>query len=47
MPGSEPGGCTAGIDGEQLSLFAEVFRLLRNERHDPKWLLLENVPFML
>lgn len=38
-------GRTAGIDGEQSSLISEVFRLLKNS--DPKWLLIENVPFML
>lgn len=38
-------GRTAGINGEQSSLVSEVFRLVRDS--DPKWLLLENVPFML
>lgn len=40
-------GRTAGIGGEQSSVVGEVFRLLPDERHEPKWLLLENVPFML
>lgn len=40
-----PAGLTAGIDGDQSSLVREVFRLLRARR--TKWVLLENVPFML
>jgi DNA (cytosine-5)-methyltransferase 1 len=40
-------GRTAGITGEQSGLVAEVFRLLKDEATSPKWLLLENVPFML
>jgi DNA (cytosine-5)-methyltransferase 1 len=39
-------GRTVGIKGNQSSLVAEVFRLLRRESN-PRWLLLENVPFML
>lgn len=38
-------GRTAGIKGARSSLVSEVFRLVRDS--EPKWLLLENVPFML
>lgn len=38
-------GRTAGIGGSRSSLVGEVFRLLDSAR--PRWLLLENVPFML
>lgn len=38
-------GRTAGIDGGQSGLVAEVFRLVRDA--SPRWLVLENVPFML
>ena len=38
-------GRTAGIGGTRSSLVGEVFRLLDSAR--PRWLLLENVPFML
>ena len=38
-------GRTAGIGGSRSSLVGEVFRLLAEAR--PRWLLLENVPFML
>jgi DNA (cytosine-5)-methyltransferase 1 len=38
-------GRTAGIEGERSGLVTEVFRLLR--RSKPRWLLLENVSFML
>ena len=38
-------GRTAGIDGERSGLVTEVFRLLR--RRHPRWLVLENVQFML
>ena len=38
-------GRTAGIRGSESGLVAEVFRLLRSA--DPRWLVLENVPFML
>lgn len=38
-------GRTAGITGEQSGLVGEVFRLLKKD--GPRWLLLENVPFML
>lgn len=40
-------GRTAGIAGKQSSLVAEVFRLLGDRGTGPRWLLLENVPFML
>jgi len=38
-------GRTAGISGQRSGLVAHVFRLL--ESTAPRWLLLENVPFML
>ena len=38
-------GKTAGIGGTQSGLVEEVFRLI--EHADIRWLLLENVPFML
>ncbi len=38
-------GLTAGIRGSRSGLVSEVFRLLDKSR--PRWLLLENVPFML
>jgi DNA (cytosine-5)-methyltransferase 1 len=38
-------GPTHGIDGARSGLVGQVFRLL--ERADPRWVLLENVPFML
>jgi DNA (cytosine-5)-methyltransferase 1 len=38
-------GRTAGIGGDQSGLVSHVFRLL--DQHQPTWLLLENVPFML
>jgi DNA (cytosine-5)-methyltransferase 1 len=40
-------GRTAGIAGSRSGLVDEVFRLLRNPSGGPRWLLLENVPFML
>jgi DNA (cytosine-5)-methyltransferase 1 len=40
-------GRTAGIGGAQSSLVEHVFRLLDGAGSPPKWLLLENVPFML
>ncbi len=40
-------GKTAGIGGDQSSLIGEVFKRLQNRRRSPRWLLLENVPFML
>ncbi|KQZ22086.1 DNA cytosine methyltransferase [Caulobacter sp. Root1472] len=38
-------GQTRGLDGERSGLVDHVLTLLRTER--PKWLVLENVPFML
>jgi DNA (cytosine-5)-methyltransferase 1 len=38
-------GRTAGINGGQSGLVGEVFRLVRD--CNPRWLVLENVPFML
>ena len=40
-------GRTAGIGGRQSGLVSEVFRLVKAPIHDPTWLVLENVPFML
>ncbi|HEU4738545.1 MAG TPA: DNA (cytosine-5-)-methyltransferase [Solirubrobacterales bacterium] len=40
-------GRTAGIGGSQSSLVEHVFRLLDEAKRPPRWLLLENVPFML
>jgi DNA (cytosine-5)-methyltransferase 1 len=40
-------GKTAGIRGRHSGLVAEVFRLLSRPTTRPRWLLLENVPFML
>jgi DNA (cytosine-5)-methyltransferase 1 len=40
-------GRTAGIAGHQSGLVAEVFQRLRGRSKGPRWLLLENVPFML
>lgn len=41
-------GRTAGISGTSSGLVGEVFRLLdATKRRPPRWLLLENVPFML
>src|SRR5262249_43581674 len=39
-------GSTAGIRGRQSSLVREVFRLIQSARN-VRWLMLENVPFML
>jgi DNA (cytosine-5)-methyltransferase 1 len=39
-------GRTVGIDGARSGLVDHVFRLIRRRR-GPRWLLLENVPFML
>lgn len=39
-------GRTAGISGQRSGLVDEVFRLVRRRR-GPRWLLIENVPFML
>ena len=40
-------GRTAGIGGTRSGLVGQVFRLLDQARPRPRWLLLENVPFML
>jgi DNA (cytosine-5)-methyltransferase 1 len=40
-------GRTVGIAGSRSNLVGEVFRLLDTAGHQPRWLLLENVPFML
>jgi DNA (cytosine-5)-methyltransferase 1 len=40
-------GKTAGIEGAQSGLVEHVFRLLDSAERSPRWLLLENVPFML
>src|SRR5664279_88307 len=40
-------GRTAGITGERSGLVDHAFRLIRKPAGGPKWLLLENVPFML
>lgn len=40
-------GLTRGIRGDRSGLVDEVFRLIRRKRGGPRWLLLENVPFML
>jgi DNA (cytosine-5)-methyltransferase 1 len=40
-------GTTRGIDGRKSGLVREVFRLLARRERAPKWVLLENVPFML
>ncbi len=39
-------GRTAGITGARSGLVDEVFRLVRRKR-GPRWLVIENVPFML
>ncbi len=39
-------GRTAGITGARSGLVDEVFRLVKRRR-GPRWLLIENVPFML
>lgn len=40
-------GQTAGIAGNKSGVVAEVFRLIARPGSAPRWLLLENVPFML
>src|SRR5215211_5354262 len=40
-------GATAGITGKQSRLIGEVFKRLRHKKNGARWLLLENVPFML
>lgn len=38
-------GLAKGLDGNRSALVSEVFRLA--DRADPRWIVLENVPFML
>lgn len=40
-------GRTVGIRGKQSGLIQRVFKLLEKAEHPPKWLVLENVTFML
>lgn len=40
-------GQTKGIKGKNSSLINHVFSLIERKRTKPKWILLENVPFML
>jgi DNA (cytosine-5)-methyltransferase 1 len=40
-------GRTVGIVGKQSGLIGEVFQRLEGRRPRPRWLFLENVPFML
>lgn len=40
-------GRTRGIAGQQSGLVDYAFKLVRRRRGGPRWLLLENVPFML
>jgi len=40
-------GPTNGINGSQSGLVKHVFRLVRPKATRPRWILLENVPFML
>src|SRR5437879_2341375 len=40
-------GRTAGISGSRSGLVGKVFELISNATRKPRWLLLENVPFML
>ena len=40
-------GMTAGIAGTQSRLVGEVFNRLGDRKRGPRWLVLENVPFML
>jgi DNA (cytosine-5)-methyltransferase 1 len=40
-------GQTAGINGHKSGVVGELFRLFEDERRDPRWVLFENVPFML
>jgi len=40
-------GRTKGINGRKSGLVREVFRLIGQRERAPKWVLLENVPFML
>ena len=43
---SQAGG-TAGIRGTKSGVVTEVFRLLANRKAGPRWLVIENVSFML
>lgn len=40
-------GRTTGINGRDSSLVNELFRLISKRGNTPRWVLLENVPFML
>lgn len=40
-------GRTAGIEGRNSGLVGQVFRLLDGIKAEPRWVVLENVPFML
>ncbi len=40
-------GQTRGLNGSSSGLVSELFRLLRPIRTRPRWIVLENVPFML
>lgn len=40
-------GRTAGIEGRNSGLVKRVFELIEHAEREPRWLLLENVPFML
>jgi len=40
-------GKTNGIDGPKSSVVATLFALVAASRYKPKWVILENVPFML
>jgi DNA (cytosine-5)-methyltransferase 1 len=40
-------GQTAGIRGKQSGLVEHIFRLLGSRKNGPRWLLIENVSFML
>ena len=40
-------GRTAGIQGKKSGLVDEMFRLMETMKPTPRWILFENVPFML
>lgn len=40
-------GGKAGLGGQRSGLVSEVFRLISKARRKPRWLLFENVPYML
>src|SRR5713226_903266 len=40
-------GNTAGIKGKHSGVVASIFRILKRPGSAPRWLFLENVPFML